>query len=709
MASTVEDIVSALRVISQVNLEVLERSFLDDKVGFLSAHTKLRDAVRHSKRPNTLFSVIRRDIAKIEKYLNLSEEEAVGKPVWNGVDVWLLDIQTTSQTSLKDKFRCFLGERSLALECESWGKKKYGTSRVDELVEKITTIYNKHGHNTEFLAERFPEVGKGDPMTNALRQGQKILYLERQNPGHCALSMILSFRRSYLQGISYPDLKASVQSLLCDAGKSETLSGYQSYYHRSLCINGEELFEGRFELRPFKRQKTGSASDASCSRGLSAELYNASLIGSSPQPLGRPESVPTSLRPWIPPPALNNVRDNPCGLAVGDSTVQQRVSDSNQPGIADLTLTGGTAPRQSNGHNATADAHTGVVLSGSCQPGSSGNGERSGPRPSQVCSSGSPPRCSEASTSTLEQVESQAQPWELEERRGGGDVGIGSQGMSANSGGMGMQSAHTNIGHVSYSDSDHPPSLDTFNRQDSRVTQMVGSMGHINAYQLPDTNHPQECFDLDGLMQHVVQHNISIRHCSVMQEGGSGIIASANTVTSNQQPNRLFQPNECALATGGKHGFSNMSTTDLINWIRTESSETLPLASNSEFRPIGRMGTEQQTSNLVQKTFHDTQNRSFSPEPMSQQNQDSLTPTGIHIATYERFPTINHVAQGLQIFDHSQAIQQFGSPFFPTMDLNQTLDHSQAMQQFGSPFFLSRLGSNAQVHFKAPITRTFLD
>ncbi|KMU77092.1 hypothetical protein CISG_06130 [Coccidioides immitis RMSCC 3703] len=268
-----ERIISAIRILSRASSEALGRILLRDRDTFRTAHQKLANTVK-LEGGITLLGAIKKDFEKIKEFLQKPESEAVGRPYWEGREVRLLDIQRVSRnSSYNDRFRCFLAERSLALEFEEWELKKYQTSRLDKIVSNPHAAEDKNGHMLEFLTSKgildgTPEAKVDRGAIRGLKNGQRSLFIERKNPSRRGVSAIFSFKSSLLRKIPYREM-GIIEVLLAGEenkdvaqlaeDKSGTLDSYQSHYDRSFSSDSNDGHDGEgIELRPSKRRRIES-------------------------------------------------------------------------------------------------------------------------------------------------------------------------------------------------------------------------------------------------------------------------------------------------------------------------------------------------------------------------------------------------------------------------------------------------------------------
>ncbi|PGG97176.1 hypothetical protein AJ79_09313 [Helicocarpus griseus UAMH5409] len=278
-----DQIISALEVLSSASAESLGRIFLQNSVIFKNAHGRLMKTIKR-KEGSTVMELAETNFERIEVFFQKPEKEVVGNPYWVGVDVRVLDIQRFSRRkTYQDAFRCYLAERSLALEFEAWEKKNYQTSRVDEIVKNPSVAENKTGgHLAEFLTSKRQNDGCEVP-PDGLKNGQKYLVIERQNPEHRAIVAILSLHSaSRVRNTSFNDLEIIRSMLAADKyknitrlakDKSEYLDRAQSLYYYSLSGYSTGYDGEKIELRPFKRRRTDQGNDLQKSpvEGLSTE------------------------------------------------------------------------------------------------------------------------------------------------------------------------------------------------------------------------------------------------------------------------------------------------------------------------------------------------------------------------------------------------------------------------------------------------------
>lgn len=261
-----------LEILSYASSETLGHILLQNKDIFLTVQKTCKHC--QAWRGNHINECYQKRLWGDQRIPQKPESKAIRKPYWEGMDVQLLDIQRVSQkSSYNGKFRCFLAERSLTLEFREWELEKYYKSWVDEIVRNPMVVENKNGYMSEFLRLKGLRDGmlgakKDGILMKALKNGQRTLVIERQNPKHHAISVILSFQSTHLWRILYHDI-GIIQVILATNNykdiaelaeeKSKSLDRIQSFYPHLFSSNSDDSYDKEgIELRPAKRWKIGS-------------------------------------------------------------------------------------------------------------------------------------------------------------------------------------------------------------------------------------------------------------------------------------------------------------------------------------------------------------------------------------------------------------------------------------------------------------------
>ncbi|EGE08394.1 hypothetical protein TEQG_07501 [Trichophyton equinum CBS 127.97] len=139
----------------------------------------------------------------ITTFLQKPEAELLERK-WVSNDPRVTDIERPRGSTQYEKFLAFLGERSLALEQEQWEKRKFGSSRVENLVRNLDYTDDRNSHVQEFTQYKgFPKS-----VYKAILRGQRLLVNERLNPLYRGSGAIYAFKRRNFDNVPYTSLPA---------------------------------------------------------------------------------------------------------------------------------------------------------------------------------------------------------------------------------------------------------------------------------------------------------------------------------------------------------------------------------------------------------------------------------------------------------------------------------------------------------------------
>ncbi|GBF61956.1 hypothetical protein TMEN_4477 [Trichophyton mentagrophytes] len=199
------DILSALDTLSSASSDTLMR--LRKQVTKTIGQVNQKLAQKH---PSTdgLLDIILKSHKKIHGCFEKSEEELTQRQ-WTQEDPRITDIRKVSgRPTNEEKYRSYLGERSLALEKEAWELKTYGISRVNAFVGNLAATSDEKGNGViqEFI--RFKGFSSESFIREGIMRGQKCLVNERLYPLRCGSSAIYSLRPDSFRRVPYPSLPA---------------------------------------------------------------------------------------------------------------------------------------------------------------------------------------------------------------------------------------------------------------------------------------------------------------------------------------------------------------------------------------------------------------------------------------------------------------------------------------------------------------------
>ena len=186
-----------------------------------------------------LIQALDKDAPVIEEYLSRTEITATEDSLNRTTeDPRVVDLQLAGcRSSLTAKFRKCLSERSLATEYIQWESQRYGSSRVKELAENLSSSQERSsGHIKEYLEGNKYRFQDQRVTRNGMEHGIKLLVFERLLETR-GISAILSFRHHRFRAIKYDDL-AILTKLVNDSpwittlarSKAAWLDGCQNLY-----------------------------------------------------------------------------------------------------------------------------------------------------------------------------------------------------------------------------------------------------------------------------------------------------------------------------------------------------------------------------------------------------------------------------------------------------------------------------------------------
>ena len=193
----------------------------------------------HHKNTLALIQALNKDQDKIQKYLNKSKVAAIeGKSSWTQEDPRVVDLQIgKKKTSFNLKFRKVLSRRSLAQEYDRWELKKYQTSRINQLVDKLSDSKERaDGRIRGYVDANAHRFKNKDLAQHGIQCGIRLLVFERLL-GESGSSAILCFSFHRFRSLNFPELNCLGQEVrkspwIWDLAKEKSswLGSCQTYY-----------------------------------------------------------------------------------------------------------------------------------------------------------------------------------------------------------------------------------------------------------------------------------------------------------------------------------------------------------------------------------------------------------------------------------------------------------------------------------------------
>jgi hypothetical protein len=247
-----------------------------------NGQTRIQQAIQRLQKviPNTtvnpsktLSNQLDQKHGDIQKFFTQLPKDAVGTPPENGVDFRLMDIwmvEGKRTKTLRDQFRRFLAERSLALQFD-----QFNPGKLEFMIENRSFDLPKGRHASSRSFARHLSIQHVEVVLQAVHVGLRYLLLERTCGS--AISWVLGFFRKEVKRMKFSSVQEAVS---CYEGFEELGEDFREWMQEVL-----ELYDSQRQRTPrtqdgieqaWKRQKTSKDSKFNRSGNLHVSNHTAS-------------------------------------------------------------------------------------------------------------------------------------------------------------------------------------------------------------------------------------------------------------------------------------------------------------------------------------------------------------------------------------------------------------------------------------------------